>query len=286
MITVSENRIGEQTINSVSARDLHKELGLAKSQFNRWIKKNLLENPFFTENIDYIVHRHSVEGLKQNSRGLWINEKGVIVEVEDYILTLDTAKHLAMLSRTEKAHQVRNYFIEVEKKFKSGQTSEKVSLQDIRDRTELLKLSKDQFNVFEEIFYKIGITRKEELAITSNRAVQKETGIDFIELAEKKSISTPDRYFTVTELCQKVMDSDKFSEESKKLVSTKKGDKPRPQNLNKLLETNGFQTKADGIWKPTEKAKDFSDFVQNKSISSEKTVYHLVWKMEILEEIF
>jgi len=187
MITVSENRIGEQTINSVSARDLHKELGLAKSQFNRWIKKNLLENPFFTENIDYIVHRHSVEGLKQNSRGLWINEKGVIVEVEDYILTLDTAKHLAMLSRTEKAHQVRNYFIEVEKKFKSGQTSEKVSLQDIRDRTELLKLSKDQFNVFEEIFYKIGITRKEELAITSNRAVQKETGIDFIELAEKKA---------------------------------------------------------------------------------------------------
>jgi uncharacterized metal-binding protein len=74
-------------------------------------------------------------------------------------------------------------------------------------------------------FYRIGITRKEELAITSNRAVAKETGVDFIELAEKKGISTLDRYFTVTELCQKVIGSDNFSEKAKAIVSTKKGDK-------------------------------------------------------------
>jgi hypothetical protein len=82
------------------------------------------------------------------------------------------------------------------------------------------------------------------------------------------------------------MSSDDFSEEAKKLVSTKKGDKPRPQNLNKLLQTKGFQTKTDGIWKPTEKAKDFSDFVQNKSKYAEKTVFHTVWKIEVLERIF
>ena len=269
MITVSENRIGEQTINSVSARELHSKLGVSKD-FTSWIKVQI-KRGMFDENIDYItITPKGVGKIKQNSRGVWISEEtGKIISI-DYLLTLDMAKHIALMSGTVKGKEVRNYFIEIEKKFRSGQTSEKVSLQDIRDRTELLNLSKDQFNVFEEIFYKIGITRKEELAITSNRAVQKETGVDFIELAEKKGISTPDRYFTVTELCQKVMDSDKFSEEAKAIVSTKKGDKPRPQNLNKLLETNGFQTKVDGIWKPTEKAKDFSDFVQNKSISSER----------------
>ena len=162
---------------------------------------------------------------------------------------------------------------------------EDIDIESIRKRTELIVSSKDQFIAFEDVFYRIGITRKEELAITSNRAVAKETGVDFIELAELKGVSTPHKYFTVTELCQKVMNSDKFDDEAKKLVSTKKGDKPRPQNLNKLFETNGFQTKIDGIWKPTEKAKDLADFVQNKSKHSEKTVFHTVWKMEVLDRI-
>jgi phage regulator Rha-like protein len=218
------------------------------------------------------------------------NSVGATNEQKTYYLNEPQATLLLTFMRNNeivKAFKVRlvKEFFQMKKVFKTL-TSEKVSLQDIRDRTELLNLSQEQYKIFEDVFYRIGITRKEELAITSNRAVQKETGVDFIELAEKKGISTPDRYFTVTELCQKVMNSDKFSEEAKKIVSTKAGDKPRPQNLNKLLETNGFQTKADGVWKPTEKAKDFSDFVQNKSISSEKTVYHLVWKTEILEEIF
>jgi len=162
---------------------------------------------------------------------------------------------------------------------------EDIDIESIRKRTELIVSSKDQFIAFEDVFYRIGITRKEELAITSNRAVAKETGVDFIELAELKGVSTPHKSFAVTDRCQKEMNSDKFDDEAKKLVSTKKGDKPRPQNLNKLFETNGFQTKIDGIWKPTEKAKDLADFVQNKSKHSEKTVFHTVWKMEVLDRI-
>jgi phage regulator Rha-like protein len=177
-------------------------------------------------------------------------------------------------------------FFQMREKLRATKPKEDINLDSIKKRTELIISSKDQFIAFEDVFYRIGITRKEELAITSNRAVAKETGVDFIELAELKGVSTPHKYFTVTELCQKVMSSDKFSEEAKKLVSTKKGDKPRPQNLNKLLEENGFQTKVDDIWKPTDKAKDLADFVQNKSKHSEKTVFHTIWKMEILEELF
>jgi hypothetical protein len=115
--------------------------------------------------------------------------------------------------------------------------------------------------------------------------VAKDTTIDFLEIAEKKGLSTTEKYYTVTELCEIVMNGD-FSESAKKLVSTKKGDKPRPQNLNKLLEKLGFQFREDDLWKATEKGQEFSDFVQNKSRHSEKTVFHTVWKKEILNEIF
>jgi anti-repressor protein len=108
IIKISETTIGDSSVNSVSARELHSALGLSKSQFNRWIKTNLLNNPFFSENIDFIVIRLNVE----------IGNIGNEREILDYLLTINTAKHLTMLSRTEKAHQIRNYFIEVEKKYR------------------------------------------------------------------------------------------------------------------------------------------------------------------------
>jgi hypothetical protein len=76
-----------------------------------------------------------------------------------------------------------------------------------------------------------------------------------------------------------------YSDEVKLSVSTK-NDKPNPRKLNLLLEENGFQEKQGKVWKVTEKGKEFSDFVQNKSRSSEKTVYHLCWKEEVLKELF
>jgi prophage antirepressor-like protein/signal recognition particle subunit SEC65 len=155
----------------------------------------------------------------------------------------------------------------------------------LEERARVLEISEKEFDIFERVFYKLGINRKEELAITTNRAVKKETGVDFLEIAEKKGLSTPEKYFTVTELCQIVMNGD-FSKEAKKLVSTKKVDKPRPQNLNKLLEKLGFQFREDELWKATEKGKKFADFVQNKSQYSEKTVFHTVWKKEILSQLF
>jgi prophage antirepressor-like protein len=158
-------------------------------------------------------------------------------------------------------------------------------MQKIRERAELLEISQKEFKIFEDVFFRLGIERKEELAITTNRAVKKETGVDFLKIAEKKGVSITEKYFTVTELCQIVMNGN-FSEEAKKLVSTKKGDKPRPQNLNKLLQELGFQFREDDVWKATKKGKDFSDFLQNKSPHAEKTIFHTVWKKEILNQIF
>jgi hypothetical protein len=176
--------------------------------------------------------------------------------------------------------------LQIEEILKTGSYSiPKPDLEKLEERVRVLEISQQEFKVFEDVFFRLGIERKEELAITTNRAVKKETGVDFLEIAEKKGLSTTEKYYTVTELCQIVINGD-FSKEAKKLVSTKKGDKPRPQNLNKLLEKLGFQFREDDLWKATEKGKQFSDFVQNKSKYSEKTVFHTVWKKEILNQIF
>jgi prophage antirepressor-like protein len=163
--------------------------------------------------------------------------------------------------------------------------SNEPDLEQIRKRTELIEFSERQFSSFEKIFLKIGISEKNELAITSNRAVAKETGIDFIQLAELKGLEAKEKFFTVTELCEVVRNSDQFSKEFKTQVSTKDGLKPRPQNLNLLLEISEFQFRENGEWKLTEKGEDFGKLSQNKSKYSDKTVYHLVWSKRVLENL-
>lgn len=86
-------------IHTVNARELW--LGLeSKQDFSTWIKSRL---EGFTEGQDYLLHNF----MEQMPSGA----KSKI----DYLLTIDTAKHVAMVERTDKGREVRAYFIEVEK---------------------------------------------------------------------------------------------------------------------------------------------------------------------------
>jgi phage anti-repressor protein len=87
---------------AVSARELYKTLGFNKSQWSRWSKKNITSNSFAIENQDWT-------GFDTMSNGN---------EVTDYVLTIDFAKRLAMLARTESGERVRKYFIECEQRAK------------------------------------------------------------------------------------------------------------------------------------------------------------------------
>lgn len=112
LIKITKNKINGSEINSVNARELYHKLGLAKSQYARWIRSNLLEQ--FTINEDYIEVRHDVEGI----------------DVYNHLVTLDTAKHLCMLSKTDKAMEFRKYFINFEKEAKTliNQQSQEIQL--------------------------------------------------------------------------------------------------------------------------------------------------------------
>lgn len=88
---------------AVSARELYEFLGYDKSQWKRWYLKNIVEDDFFHEGLDY-------EGFDIVSSGN---------QTMDFALSINMAKELSMLARNEKGKQARQYFIEMEKVAKS-----------------------------------------------------------------------------------------------------------------------------------------------------------------------
>lgn len=111
LIQITKNTINGAEINSVNAREIYDYLGLAKGQFSRWIK-TAIEKYDFIQNEDFLSIDTDVEGVK------------------DYIVTLDMAKELCMVSNTEKGKEARKYFIEFEKQGKTliNQQSQEIRL--------------------------------------------------------------------------------------------------------------------------------------------------------------
>ena len=130
-IAIKKHHIGNEIINSVNARDIYLELGI-KKDFSDWIKQQI-KALFLDENIDYMVY-HQKGGNLQGGR-----------PTIEYIVTLDTAKHIAMSSRTKKGKEVRDYFIKCEKQLlkqsrksikAGGYSSEKEKASFIKKRIE------------------------------------------------------------------------------------------------------------------------------------------------------
>lgn len=102
LIKVSRNENEQQV---VSARELYEFLEI-KEHFTQWIERMFEYG--FSESIDY----QAVKNFVTHSNGVGGTYK------TDYVLTLDTSKEIAMLQRSEKGKQARQYFIECEKKLK------------------------------------------------------------------------------------------------------------------------------------------------------------------------
>ena len=109
LIPLQPQTINGIAVETVSARELHAFLEVGKD-FSTWIK-NRLETLGSIENEDYVV----VENLSSPNSG---NAKARPQTLKEYYLTLDVAKHLAMMERNDKGKQARQYFIECEKKLR------------------------------------------------------------------------------------------------------------------------------------------------------------------------
>ena len=84
----------------VNARELHKMLEV-KTDFSDWIKRRIKQCKF-EENFDYVVILKKEENLKGGR------------PTTEYIISVDMTKHLGMMERNEKGHEIRKYYIEQE----------------------------------------------------------------------------------------------------------------------------------------------------------------------------
>ena len=112
----------EQVVN---ARELWKALG-SKQEYANWIKSRI-SSYGFQENEDYI----SFDEVIKRANGATTRK--------EYIITLDTAKEIAMVENNEKGREVRRYFIEAEKRYRELKIIRTRSKAERRLFTDILK---------------------------------------------------------------------------------------------------------------------------------------------------
>lgn len=119
LIAIKQGRIGEATVQTVNARDLHAFLEVGKD-FSTWIKGRIKQYGF-VEHHDFVT--------AQNLRSPVLGSTKARAQIAiDYYLSLDMAKELAMVERNEKGKQARQYFIECERRAQEAANRDPVEL--------------------------------------------------------------------------------------------------------------------------------------------------------------
>ena len=101
---------------AVLCSNLYKDLKLEPSHFVGWTNRNVTNSKFAIENTDYIVLTRTKGEVNKSKKA------------KDFILTLDFAKRLAMMCKTEQGENVRNYFLKCEQIAKTKETELQQSL--------------------------------------------------------------------------------------------------------------------------------------------------------------
>ncbi|CAJ1179835.1 hypothetical protein CPR19088_GLDEOEPO_01372 [Companilactobacillus paralimentarius] len=109
----------------LSARDLYNGLEIAQ-RFSRWVDNNF---DIFEENIDFYKCTSST-----------VVNNGAVREIDDYIITIDMAKQLAMMVRNDNGKRYRKYFLKLEEKWNDPQEVVKRGYEILQDENIQLKL--------------------------------------------------------------------------------------------------------------------------------------------------
>ncbi len=104
LIAVSQVKIGPEPVRAVEGRDLHAALGV-KKRFTDWAKQQIARLRLLSDR-DYLAEVYPLQGINS----------GQGRPEARYWFALDAAKHIAMMANTERGFEVREYFIECERR--------------------------------------------------------------------------------------------------------------------------------------------------------------------------
>ena len=110
LIPFGQKFIAGSSVRTVSGRELHKFLGVGRD-FSNWMKGRIHQYRF-VEKADYL--KVFAKTGVNSSRG-----RGEV----NYHLTMDMAKELAMVERTEKGREARRYFLDCERELLERKTA-------------------------------------------------------------------------------------------------------------------------------------------------------------------
>ncbi len=144
---------------TVSARDLYEFLE-ATERFNSWFDR--MKQYGLTEGEDFT-----------SVKSFTVVNNGAHKEIDDYQLTIDTAKQIAMLQRNEKGTQARKYFIQVENAWNSPERVMARALTIANKTIETLKIENSELKPKADYFDNL----VERNLLTNFRDTAKELGL-------------------------------------------------------------------------------------------------------------
>ena len=241
-VNYSEDKI------TVLGRDLHSALEIS-TEYRHWFKRMCEYG--FEEGVDYVKlipdNNLSFGTEKSETLSDTESEESYFESVEPKVnlggrpqvnhqLTLEMAKEIAMLQRSEIGRKVRKYFIEVEKSYRE-QAKVIEGLTDIKAHA--IDAAGQRAKAFNRYF---GVS-KEISSVHALSEVEKEFEID---LSEWKKLLPPVENaptdYTPTQLAEKL---------------SKGGVVFTARQINSFLKENGLQYKVHKEWKLTEKGKPY-----------------------------
>lgn len=111
LIKIQESKINGEDVNSANLRDIYMELGISKD-FSSWAKNQI-------DRLNLIENKHYVKLTLKGEQKI------------EYIVDLDTAKNICLVSFSDRGQKIRDYFIEVEKKANKPLSFEEMAKQTI-----------------------------------------------------------------------------------------------------------------------------------------------------------
>jgi hypothetical protein len=184
--------------------------------------------------------------------------------METYVISIDMAKELSMISKTEKGKQARQYFIECEK-IARGETTKSTE-------TPKLTGTVEEFKAGLELAHLVGL-KDNQAVLSANIAVKKLHGIDCLGTLGVQGLIAEDKkqFFTPSVLGKKIGLS--------------------AQKFNAALESAGMQEpvrdhKNRLSWSVTDKGKAYCQVIDtNKKHTDGAPIQQVKWCEDVIEFI-